>query len=166
MTINHKELATAGDILVVDDSPDNLRFLKDTLTSEGYRVRPASSGQLALQSIQAKLPVLILLDVRMPEIDGFEVCRRLKADETTQAIPIIFASALTDTSEKVKGFELGAVDYVTKPLNAQEVLMRVATHVSLFIARRQLENKNRELQETASELNQYRKYLENSIQEL
>ncbi|MDD5215473.1 MAG: response regulator [Methylococcales bacterium] len=156
----------AGDILIVDDSPENLKFLKETLTSEGYRVRPASSGQLALQSIYAKLPVLILLDVRMPEMDGFEVCRRLKADDTTKAIPIIFASALTDTSEKVKGFELGAVDYVTKPLNAQEILMRVATHLSLFVARRQLENKNRELQETAAELNQYRKYLENSIREL
>ncbi|MDD2864397.1 MAG: response regulator [Methylococcales bacterium] len=166
MTINHRELAMAGDILIVDDSPENLKFLKETLTSEGYRVRPASSGHLALQSIYAKLPVLILLDVRMPEMDGFEVCRRLKADETTKAIPIIFASALTDTSEKVKGFELGAVDYVTKPLNAQEILMRVATHLSLFVARRQLENKNRELQETAAELNQYRKYLENSIREL
>ena len=166
MTINHRELAMAGEILIVDDSPENLKFLKETLTNEGYRVRPASSGHLALQSIQAKLPVLILLDVRMPDIDGFEVCRRLKADEKTRTIPIIFASALTDTTEKVKGFELGAVDYVTKPLNAKEVLVRVATHLSLFVTQRQLENKNRELQETAAELNQYRKYLENSIREL
>lgn len=146
MTLNHQELAMAGDILIVDDSPENLKFLKDTLTSKGYRVRPARSGDLALQSVQAKLPILILLDIRMPEMDGFEVCRRLKADETTKGIPIIFASALSETSEKIKGFELGAVDYVTKPLNTQEILMRVATHVSLFIAQQQLENKNRQLQ--------------------
>jgi diguanylate cyclase (GGDEF)-like protein/PAS domain S-box-containing protein len=138
MIINHHELAKAGDILIVDDSPENLKFLKSILTEAGYRVRPATNGELALQSVQAKLPVLIFLDISMPVMDGLEVCRRLKADEKTQAIPIIFASAFTDTAEKIKGFELGAVDYVTKPLNAQEVLMRLAIHLSLYIAQQKV----------------------------
>ena len=147
MTFNHSRLQNAGDILVVDDTVENLQFLKNVLTEAGYRVRPAIDGELALRSVQAKPPALILLDVRMPGIDGFEVCRRLKADESTRDIPIIFASAMTDTSEKVKGFELGAVDYVTKPLNAKEVVMRVATHLSLFLAQQQLQIQNQQLRE-------------------
>ncbi len=147
MTFDHSQLKNAGDILVVDDTLENLYFLKNVLTDAGYRVRPAIDGELALRSVQAKHPALILLDIRMPGMDGFEVCRRLKADENTRSIPVIFASAMTDVSDKVKGFELGAVDYVTKPLNAKEVLMRVATHLSLFMAQRQLQQQNRQLRE-------------------
>ena len=118
----------------------------DLLTQAGYRVRPANGGELALRSVQAKPPVLILLDIRMPGMDGFEVCRRLKANESTKAIPIIFASALANMAEKIKGFELGAVDYVTKPLNAQEILIRIVeTHVRLFSAYQQLQIQNERL---------------------
>ncbi len=147
MSIEHSQLTSVGEILVVDDAQENLRLLRDMLTEAGYRVRLASDGELALRSVQAKPPALILLDIRMPGMDGFEVCRRLKANEATRAIPVIFASALADTAEKIKGFELGAVDYVTKPLNAQEVLMRVATHLSLFVTQQRLEIQNRRLRE-------------------
>ncbi|CAK0766361.1 hypothetical protein CCP3SC15_3470001 [Gammaproteobacteria bacterium] len=147
MTINHKQLASAGDILVVDDSPENLSFITDLLTTVGYRVRAAINGELALRSVQVKPPALILLDIRMPDMDGFEVCRRLKANAATQAIPIIFASALTDIAEKIKSFELGAVDYVSKPLNTQEVLMRIATHLRLSLTQQQLQIQNNQLRE-------------------
>lgn len=147
MTLNHSLLQNAGDILLVDDKIENLQFLKNVLTEAGYRVRPALDGELALRSVEAKHPALILLDIRMPGIDGFEVCRRLKADISTRDIPVIFASALADTEEKVKGFELGAVDYVTKPLNAKEVVIRVATHLNLFLAQQQLQLQNQQLRE-------------------
>jgi PAS domain S-box-containing protein len=147
MNIEHSQPASIGEIMVVDDAPENLKFLRDVLTEAGYQVRSANDGELALRSVQAKPPVLILLDIRMPGMDGFEVCRRLKANEATRAIPVIFASALAETAEKVKGFELGAVDYITKPLNAQEVLIRVATHLNLFVAQQRLEAQNRRLRE-------------------
>ena len=145
MNIDHKQLIQAGEILIVDDKPENLKFLMDILMKAGYRVRPASDGELALRSVKVKIPVLILLDIRMPNMDGFEVCRRLKTDETTRDIPIIFASALSDPAEKVKCFELGAVDYMVKPLNPEEVLMRVANHLSLHLIQQRLEIQNREL---------------------
>ncbi len=147
MSIEYSQPASVGEIMVVDDAPENLKFLRDVLTEAGYQVRSANDGELALRSVQAKPPALILLDIRMPGMDGFEVCRRLKAGAATRGIPVIFASALTDTAEKVKGFELGAVDYVTKPLNAQEVLLRVSTHLNLFIAQQCLEAQNRQLRE-------------------
>ncbi len=147
MTIAHKQAITSGEILIVDDAPENLKFLRDVLTEAGYQVRPAGDGELALRSAQAKPPALILLDIRMSGMDGFEVCRRLKANPATWAIPVIFASALADTAEKIKGFELGAVDYVTKPLNAREVVMRVTNHLSLFVAQQRLEAQNCRLRE-------------------
>ncbi|TAN70600.1 MAG: response regulator [Methylobacter sp.] len=147
MNVECSELISADDILVVDDAPENLMFLKEVLTESGYRVRLASDGELALRSVRAKPPALILLDIKMPVMDGFEVCRRLKASEVTEAIPVIFASAMTDPAEKVKGFALGAVDYVTKPLNAQEILMRVSIHLRLFMAQQDLETQNRHLRE-------------------
>jgi len=148
MILDHSLLTSSGDILVVDDSPENLRFLVEILTHSGYRTRPAINGELALRSAQIKPPVLILLDIRMSGMDGFETCRRLKDNEQTRDIPVIFASALTDTEARVKGFALGAVDYVTKPLNAQEVLLRVATHLSLSITQRQLRTMNSLLRES------------------
>lgn len=147
MSPDSHHLENMGDILVVDDTIENLQFLRNVLTEAGYRVRPALDGELALRSVQAKHPALILLDIRMPGMDGFEVCRQLKADEATRHIPVIFASALSDMSEKIKGFEVGAVDYVTKPLNAKEVVMRVATHLNLFLAQQQLKYQNQQLVE-------------------
>lgn len=119
------------DILVVDDVAANLQFLTSLLSKAGYRVRPASGGELALRSVAAKPPYLILLDVKMPGIDGYEVCRRLKADERSCGIPVIFISALAASSEKVEGFNAGGVDFITKPFEPQEVLARVKTHMRL-----------------------------------
>jgi DNA-binding response OmpR family regulator len=104
-----------ADILVIDDSVDDLRFLTKTLTEQGYQVRGVTKGLSALKAAQLKPPNLILLDIRMPEMDGYEVCRRLKANPLTATIPVIFLSALHEIADKIKAFELGGVDYVTKP---------------------------------------------------
>jgi diguanylate cyclase (GGDEF)-like protein len=135
----------SGDVLIVDDVEANLRLLANVLTKAGYSVRPAGTASLALRSIQARLPGLILLDVRMPDMDGFELCRRLKAEERTRAIPVIFISASVETEGKLEGFEAGAVDFITKPFNEAEVLARVATHLALHQARQELEHKNAQL---------------------
>ncbi len=119
------------DILIVDDEIPNLRLLAEMLEKEGYRVRPAETAQLAIDSALAKPPSLILLDVRMPGIDGFEVCRRLKEDERTRDVPIIFVSALQEVDDKVRGFEAGGVDFITKPYQELEILARVRTHTRL-----------------------------------
>ena len=105
----------SGGILIVDDIPANLRLLKDLLVNQGFRVRPAASGELALKSAFCTPPELILLDVRMPNMDGYEVCRRLKAASATRDIPVIFISAMGDLQDRLLGFGLGAVDYITKP---------------------------------------------------
>lgn len=118
-------------ILIVDDNPANLRLLAGILSNAGYVVRPARSGAVALASVQAELPHLILLDIMMPDMDGYEVCRRLKADEQTRDIPVIFISALNDVEEKIKSFNLGGVDYIAKPFNNDEVLARVNTHLTI-----------------------------------
>lgn len=131
MSEENKPTPATEDILVVDDTPANLRLLTDLLAQHGYRVRPASDGALALKSVAARMPDLILLDVSMPEMDGYEVCRRLKADEQTRRIPVIFISAFGDTQQKVAGFAAGGVDYITKPFEAEEVLARVRTHLQL-----------------------------------
>ncbi|MEW6261714.1 MAG: PAS domain S-box protein [Thermodesulfobacteriota bacterium] len=128
-------------ILVVDDSTANLQLLTNLLTEHGYTVHPASDGELALEFTRSVLPDLILLDIRMPGMDGFEVCRRLKADERTRSIPIIFISILEDERDKVKGFLEGAVDYVTKPFQPEEVLARVRTHLRLRELTEHLEQK-------------------------
>lgn len=120
-----------GEILVVDDTPANLKLLMDILMSHGYKVRPAVSGEQALAAVSMRQPELILLDIKMPGIDGYEVCRRLKSDVNTQEIPVIFISALDTLGDRVKGFELGAVDYITKPFQREEVLVRVRTHLNL-----------------------------------
>ncbi|MFY7803840.1 MAG: diguanylate cyclase domain-containing protein [Limnoraphis robusta] len=118
-------------ILIVDDTPNNLRFLSSMLLEQGYEVRKAINGQMALRSAQAEPPNLILLDVRMPDMSGYEVCHALKAEAKTRDIPVIFLSALNDEKDKVIAFEMGAVDYVTKPFQFQEVLSRVKTHLTL-----------------------------------
>jgi signal transduction histidine kinase len=118
-------------ILIVDDTPTNLDVLSQTLNEAGYEVAIATSGARALKQIQRRLPSLILLDIMMPEMDGFTVCESLKNDASTQSIPIIFITALTDIQSKVKCFDLGGVDYIAKPFQAQEVLARVKTHLQL-----------------------------------
>lgn len=118
-------------ILIVDDVPENLQVLGTILETKNYEIALASNGQQALDLIDDIQPDLILLDIMMPELDGFEVCRKLKNSETTEKIPIIFLTAKTDTDDIVKGFELGAADYVTKPFNACELLARVHTNLEL-----------------------------------
>jgi len=121
-----------GEILVVDDNPNNLKLLVSMLAAEGYQVRPANSPQLALDSVKTWVPDLILLDVRMPVMDGYEVCKRLKESKHTCEIPIIFVSAQKNLEDQIKGFEVGGVDYITKPIRREEVLARVRTHISLY----------------------------------
>lgn len=129
-----------GKILAVDDTPAALKLLTELLQSEGYEVRSAISGELALHSAISNPPELILLDVRMPVMDGFEVCRRLKVQPETRDVPIIFVSALSETNDKVNGFELGAVDFVTKPYQREELLIRVQTHLEITRLRNRLES--------------------------
>ncbi|MGN7612135.1 response regulator [Magnetococcales bacterium HHB-1] len=118
-------------ILIVDDTPDNLSLLSGLLKSE-YRLRIANNGTRALQALSVgALPDLILLDIMMPELDGFEVCRRLKEDPKTVNIPVIFLSAKTQTSDEIQGLQMGAVDYITKPFNPPLVLARIKTHLDL-----------------------------------
>jgi diguanylate cyclase (GGDEF)-like protein/PAS domain S-box-containing protein len=127
-----------GEILIVEDTPASLKLLSDLLTEAGYYVRQAPNGELALWTAASRPPELILLDVRMPGIDGFEVCRSLKQSEALRDIPVIFLSAQYDTDDKVRGFGLGAVDFIAKPFQAEEILARTDTHVRLARAQRQL----------------------------
>lgn len=127
------------DILVVDDTPANLRLLSEMLKAQGYKPRLVPSGKLALSAAQAIPPDLILLDIRMPEMDGYQVCERLKADPNLKDTPVIFLSALDETGNKVKAFAAGGVDYIIKPFQVAEVLARVETHLSLRRQTRQLE---------------------------
>lgn len=139
-------------ILIVDDTPANLRVLTQLLTEHGYRARPVPSGAYALSSLQSGLPDLILLDIMMPDMDGYEVCRRIKAVEAYREIPVIFISALDETVDKVKGFAAGGVDYITKPFQDEEVLARIATHLSLRQLQREVQEKNRALAQANSTL--------------
>ncbi|PDV99390.1 diguanylate cyclase [Candidatus Chloroploca asiatica] len=134
-------------ILIVDDTPANLRLLAQLLADHQYEVRPVTKGTAALAAVRASAPDLILLDIRMPDLDGYSVCEQLKADEATRSIPIIFLSALGDTDDKLKAFQVGGVDYITKPFHPEEVLARVRTHLALEQARSALEVANRELKE-------------------
>jgi diguanylate cyclase (GGDEF)-like protein len=127
----------SGSILIVDDVPDNLNLLNHLLSQEGYRVRVAPGGVLALSSVKANPPDLILLDIRMPDMDGFAVCRALKEDETTRHIPVIFLTALNSSEDEGQGLELGAVDYITKPFNPRLAVARVRNHM-MFVRQRKL----------------------------
>ncbi|QOX78969.1 response regulator [Trichlorobacter lovleyi] len=128
-----------GTVLIVDDTPANLQLLESILHAQGYAVRAAISGPMALKAIRIQSPDLILLDINMPEMNGFEVCRALKADPQFVGIPVIFVSAAVDTADKLRAFEEGGVDYVTKPFQPLEVLARVATHLELKRHRNHLE---------------------------
>jgi len=137
---------TIPDILIVDDTPANLNLLTEMLKERGYRVRPVPSGKLAIQAIQNEKPDLILLDINMPEMNGYEVCAHLKEDVTLKDIPVIFISALTETMDKVKAFSAGGVDYVTKPFQFEEVHARVETHLRIRCLQRQLSEQNENLE--------------------
>jgi two-component system cell cycle sensor histidine kinase/response regulator CckA len=134
-------LTGSGVILAVDDSQDSLIMLTGILAEEGYDVRPADSGILALASVESSKPDLILLDIRMPGMDGFEVCRRLKERIDSRDIPVVFISSLTDLSDRVQGLELGAVDFISKPFQRQELLARIRTHLELSRLRSRLEQR-------------------------
>jgi len=136
---------SAEEILIVDDKPANLKLLTQVLAGQGYRIRAASSGKHALESVRVSPPNLILLDIKMPEMNGYEVCETLKSDELTRDTPVIFISALDDVQEKVRGFRVGGVDYITKPFQVAEVLARVETHLGLRRMQKQLQDNNQRM---------------------
>lgn len=140
----------AQNILVVDDTPANLELLSGMLKEHHYRIRAAISGDLALQAARNEPPDLILLDIKMPGMDGYEVCRHLKNDEKLKDIPVIFLSSLDEMKDKVKAFNVGGVDYITKPYRFEEVQARVETHLTLKAAKEYLKDKNRFLEYTFS----------------
>lgn len=137
----------AGNILIVDDKPANLRLLSGILSDRGYLVRPAPSGALALRAIELSPPDIIILDVNMPEMSGYEVAKQLKNRPETRDIPIIFISALGDVDDKVRAFQAGAVDYITKPFQVEEVLARVDAHNTLRVLSKRLARANEELEQ-------------------
>ena len=138
-------------ILVVDDAPENIDVLAGLLKTN-YKIKAAPSGEKALASVSKGLPDLILLDIMMPEMSGYEVCEHLKADESTRDIPVIFLTAMAEVEDEVKGFEMGAVDYITKPISPPVVLSRVKTHLSLRRTQRELVENNQKLKNTLEEL--------------
>jgi DNA-binding response OmpR family regulator len=156
----------AGDVLIIDDSPNVLTLLGGVLRDAGYDVRAATDGARALSVAAARTPDLILLDLTMPGMDGFEVCRRLKADEKTRAVPVIAISALDEVEEKLRAFEAGAADYVIKPFEALEVLSRVGAHIQLYRLRRELESKQAELEKSRSALAEQNEELKRKNDEL
>ncbi len=156
-----KNFLDKGTILIVDDTPDNLNLLSSILSKAGYKVYPAPSSKLALRFIQSNLPDLILLDIMMPGMDGYEVCERLKASPQTQDIPIIFISALHEIFDKVKAFSLGGVDYIIKPFESQEVLARVENQLRLRRLSKELSEQNLRL---TAELEE-RKRVEEALRE-
>ncbi len=153
MNYNHFDTQPL-DILVVDDTAENVRLLSTMLTREGYHVRKAINGQLALTAVQARIPDLILLDIMMPDMDGYAVCAHLKEMSHTAAIPVIFLSALDDAFDKVKAFKVGGADYMTKPFHFEEVLARVQHQLALRTAEQKIHRLNAHLEERVIERTQ------------
>ncbi|MDY7023918.1 MAG: response regulator, partial [Cyanobacteriota bacterium] len=145
MTQSNPHLKKA-DILIVDDTLMNLRILSKMLSDQGYEVRQAISGKMALTAVQSSPPSLILLDIMMPDIDGYQVCSSLKDNPETIDIPIIFISALDDVLDKVRAFKSGAADYVTKPFEFEEILVRVQNQLALKDAKEKLNLLNNQLE--------------------
>ncbi|HBE17507.1 MAG TPA: hypothetical protein DEG17_05555 [Cyanobacteria bacterium UBA11149] len=150
--VSHSLFTAKPDILLVDDNRENLRLLSTMLSDRGYKVRKAINGSLALRAIAVVKPDLILLDINMPDYNGYEVCRKVKSEPETADIPIIFISALDEILDKVKAFEVGGVDYITKPFEMQEVLVRVKTHLTIYQQQRQLISHQKKLAERNSQL--------------
>lgn len=161
--------SSKGNILIVDDTPDNLRLLSAMLMDQGYDVRSVKSGSAALMVVQAEPPDLILLDITMPGMTGYEVCQRLMIDPATQEIPIIFISALNEAFDKVKAFSVGGVDYISKPFQVVEVLVRVENQLKVCRLKRQLQERNQQLQSAETELRhalEHERALSQQIEEL
>lgn len=172
MTGLENNTAEREQILVVDDTPGSLMLLTDILSEQGFLVRPAPNGRFALRSVHVEVPDLILLDVIMPDLDGYEVCRLLKSDPKTASVPVIFISALENSADKVKGFQVGGVDFVSKPFQPEEILARVRTHLSLHLLQKQLQDKNNllekeiiEREQKEEELKLYQENLEQMVQD-
>lgn len=158
------ELETCkGNILIVDDLPENLHFLTELLTKHGYKVRCVTNGTMALRTVRNHPPDAILLDIKMPDMDGYQVCEALKSDENTSEIPIIFLSALDEVFDKVKAFKVGGVDYISKPFQLEEVLVRLETQVTIGHQKRQLKEAIERHQQTAEIAYQSRALLANLL---
>ena len=160
--MDHDGQSKRGEVLVVEDTTASLKLLSDLLRAEGYVVRQAPDGELALWSAQSRPPELVLLDVRMPGIDGYEVCRRLKQMPGLASVPVIFLSAQHDSDDRVRGFEAGAVDFIGKPYHAEEVLARTGLHIKLARTQRALGRSNQELQATLEQLRSARDEIQRS----
>lgn len=150
-------------LLIVDDKPQNLRLVSDFLAEQGFELMLTRSGAQALQKIDLAMPDLVLLDVTMPKMDGFEVCRRLKGNARTAALPVIFMTALDDTAHKVEGFRLGAVDYITKPIQREELLARIQHHLQLHTLQKELLSKSEDLAQKNAELEAYAHTIAHSL---
>ncbi len=158
------ELGTCkGNILIVDDCPENLHLLRRIITKDGYKVRCVTNGAIALRTVSHYPPDALLLDIKMPDMDGYQVCEALKADEKTSEIPIIFLSALDQVFDKVKAFKVGGIDYISKPFDPQEVLVRVETQVTIQHQKRQLKAAIERHQQTAEIAYQSRSLLANLL---
>ena len=153
-----------GDVLVVDDAPEELRLLALLLTDAGFRVRTARSGAEALAAAHERVPDLVLLDVDMPEMNGYEICRRFRDDPDLRAVPILFLSGLDASEDKLAGFAAGGVDYITKPFRIDEVRARLETHLELRRLRREAEERNRELDATVQRLRQVERLRHDLVQ--
>jgi len=151
---NHSPNRYKGDILVVDDMPQNLLLLAAMLNRWGYKVRKATSGHMAIMAAQLIAPDLVLLDINMPEMSGYEVCQQLKENPQTRNIPVIFISAMDRATDKVKAFEVGGADYITKPFQIAEVIVRVENQLNLRRMQQQLEMQKQQLEEQNARLQQ------------
>ncbi len=153
-------------ILIIEDNPQEVKSLAQILTREKYRIRPATSGLVGLKAAEAEPPDLILLDIKLPDISGFEICERLKKKRKTRGIPVVFISALDEVENKVKAFSQGGVDYITKPFYAQEVLSRIKTQISLRNMQKRLEHKNKQLRKEVNIRKQVEKSLKTAYDEM
>jgi putative two-component system response regulator len=149
--IAFKKTNEIAKVIVVDDTPANLELLTEMLKIQGYSVTPASSGKIAIQHAKDNPPDLIILDINMPEMNGYEVCKVLKSDNNLADIPVIFISALSDTSEKLEAFSIGGVDFITKPFHIEEVYARVATHLKLHRLQLEVEKYNEKLEKVVED---------------
>src|SRR6056297_1984705 len=150
-------------ILIVDDNPVNLSVLLNFLREANFRLLVAKTGEAAIEQVEHVIPDIILMDIMMPGIDGLETCRRLKESDQTKAVPVIFMTSLTDSSEKVKAFQAGGVDYITKPIQQDEVLQRIHTHLRIAELHTQLEEGNKQLHSLNQQKGRFLSLLSNQL---